>query len=197
MARRRMLTDDIIIITLKCPLSHISNAKTVVSTRSRSKAGRPPKFHGARRPITATLPEQTLDLLAAIDSDRARAIVKATAAAFSLDDQRQKPVELVQIAPGWAIVTIGPNRLLAGIPWLRLVELAPTRFLLSVPTGTSVDSLELAIIELLENADADDRERAMLEQLRDLVRRVRRRGDFSKAEILLVETRASDPLTRR
>ena len=170
----------------------------MVSTRSRSKAGRPPKFHGARRPITVTLPEQTLDLLAAIDSDRARAIVKATAAAFSLDDQqRQKPVELVQIAPGWAIVTIGPSRLLAGVPWLRLVELAPTRFLLSVPTGTSVDSLELAIIELLENADADDRERAMLDQLRDLVRRVRRRGDFSKAEILLVETRAPDPVTRR
>jgi hypothetical protein len=169
----------------------------LVSTRSTSKAGRPPKFHGARRPITVTLPEQTLDLLAAIDSDRARAIVKATAAAFSLDDQRQKPVELVQIAPGWAIVTIGPSRLLAGVPWLRLVELAPTRFLLSVPTGTSVDSLELAIIELLENADADDRERAMLDQLRDLVRRVRRRGDFSKAEILLVETRAPDPVTRR
>jgi hypothetical protein len=170
----------------------------VVTSRGRSKAGRPPKFHGARRPITVTLPEQTLDLLAAIDPDRARAIVKATAAAFPLDAQRQKPVELVQIAPGLAIVTIGPSRLLSTISWLRLVEIAPMRFLLSIPTGTSVDSLELAIIELLENADAiDDWERAMLDQLRTLVRKVRRRGDFSKAEILLVETRATDPLTRR
>jgi hypothetical protein len=97
-----------------------------------------------------------------------------------------------------AIVTIGPSRLLATITWLRLVEIAPTRFLLSIPTGTSVDSLELAIIELLENTDAmDDWERAMLVQLRNLVRGVRRRGDFSKAEILLVETRATDALTRR
>jgi hypothetical protein len=48
------------------------------------------------------------------------------------------------------------------------------------------------VIELLEGAQGlDDREILLLRQLRDLLRRSRRRGDFSKAEILLVDTRTT------
>jgi hypothetical protein len=66
------------------------------------------------------------------------------------------------------------------------------RFLLSIPVGTSIDSLELAVIEVLDEAPIHDSwERSLLEGLRDLMRKVRRRGDFSKEEILLVDTRAN------
>ena len=50
------------------------------------KSGRPPKFRCARRPITVTLPEDTLARLASIDADRARAIAKATDAALATGD---------------------------------------------------------------------------------------------------------------
>jgi hypothetical protein len=140
--------------------------------------------------VTVTLPEDTLAKLASIDSDRARAIVNVTDAAISVDGKRLKPLELVEVAPGLAIVLIGPSRLLPRIKWLRLVEVAPTRFLLSIPLGTPIDSLELAVIDLLEEAQSDDDgERVLLELLRDLTRKLRRRGDFSKAEILFVDTR--------
>jgi hypothetical protein len=45
---------------------------------AKTKIGRRPKFRGPRRPVTVTLPERTLATLAAIDADRARAIVKVT-----------------------------------------------------------------------------------------------------------------------
>lgn len=141
--------------------------------------------------MTVTLPEDTLAQLASIDSDRARAIVKVTDAAIPVDGNRLKRLELVEVAPDLAIVLVGPSRLLPRIKWLRLVEVAPMRFLLSIPPGTSIDSLELAVIDLLEEAQSsDDGERVLLELLRDLTRKLRRRGDFSKAEILFVDLRA-------
>lgn len=108
-----------------------------------------------------------------------------------LNGTRQAQVELVEASPGLAIIIVGPSQLLRKIKWLRLVEVAPMRFLLSIPPGTPVDSLELAIIELLEDAKPyDDWEHSLLSDLRDLFRRVRHRGGFSKAEMLFIDTRA-------
>ena len=48
------------------------------------------------------------------------------------------------------------------------------RYLLTIPSGTAVDSLELAVVDLLENVKSlDEWERSILEQLRDLMRTVR------------------------
>ena len=106
-----------------------------------------------------------------------------------LDGKREKQVDLVEVSPGMAIIIVGPSELLQKIKWLRLVEVAPMRFLLSIPLGTSIDALELAVIELLEEA-AQDGEHSLLTQLRDLIRRLRRGGRLSKAELLFVDTRA-------
>jgi hypothetical protein len=156
---------------------------------TKTKSGRPPKFRGPRRPITVTLPEVTLAQLSSIDPDRARAIVKVTDAAMSLDAKRAVQVDLVEVSPGLGIIIVGPSQLLQKIEWLRLVEVAPMRFLLSIPLGTSIESLELAVIELLEDAKPAW-EHSLLTQLRDLIRRLRHRGELSKAEMLLVDTRA-------
>ena len=114
------------------------------------KRGRPPKFQEPRHPITVTLSESTLAQLAAINSDRSRAIVKAATAALRVVSKR-KPVELVEVLPGLSVILIGPSRYIRKIKWLRLVEVAPLRFLLTIPTGTAVDSLELALLDLLQN----------------------------------------------
>ena len=137
-----------------------------------------------------TLPESTLARLAAIDPDRARAIAKVTDAAMPLNGKGQTQIELVEATPGLAIIIVGPSQLLQKIKWLRLVEVAPMRFLLSIPVGTSIDSLELAIRELLEDAKPYDWEHSLLSHLRDLFQRLRRRGGFSKAEMLFIDTRA-------
>jgi hypothetical protein len=153
------------------------------------KKGRPPKFREPRRPITVTLPENTLARLAAIDPDRARAIVKATEAATARDAKTHRRVELVEVMPGLGIIVVGPSRYLQKIEWLRLVEVAPMRFLLILPSGTPVDSLEVAIIDLLEDLGPHDEwEKSVLQQLRDLIRDLRLRGKLSRAELLLIDT---------
>jgi hypothetical protein len=152
------------------------------------RRGRPPKFQQRGRPITVTLPESTLSRLAAIDPDRSRAIVKATDAALASQVDGVSLPELVEVAPGIRVILVGPTRSLRRIEWLRLLEIAPLRHLLIIPSGASVDSLELAVIDLLENLEDDDPvERETLEKLRRLIGTLRRGAEVSKAELLLVE----------
>lgn len=150
------------------------------------KRGRPPKFQERGRPVTVTLPERTLARLAALDSDRSRAIVKATDAAVPPDPEAATLPELVEVAPGVSVILVGPSRYLRKISWLRLMEIAPSRYLLVVPSGTSIDSLELAVIDLLEGADGDPYETLVLQRLRTLIASLRRGSELSKAELLLI-----------
>ena len=160
--------------------------------------GRPPKFQEPRRPITVTLPESTLARLAAIDPDRARAIVKATNAAMPTDAKGRRPVELVEVMPGLGIIIVGPSRYLQRIKWLRLIELAPTRFLVTIPTGTPVDYQELSRIDMLQKVKRHQEwEKSILEALRDLMRQVRLAGKLTKAELLFVDTKALTIVNRR
>ena len=153
------------------------------------RKGRPPKFQEPRRPITVTLPESTLAKLAAINPDRAQAIVQATDGAMPSKASAHKQVELVEVVPGLGVIIVGPSRYLQKIKWLRLVQLAPMRYLLVVPSGTAIDSLEVAIIDLLENLAQDDEwEKATLEQLRDMMRSLRLGGKLSKAELMFIDT---------
>jgi hypothetical protein len=143
-----------------------------------------------------TLPETTLARLAAINPDRARAIVKAVGAAMPPHAKHPKPVELVEVAPGVGIILVGPSRHLKRVKLLRLVEIAPMRYLLTIPLGTAVDSLDLAIVDLLENVKPlDEWERSMLEQLKDLMRNLRLKDKLYKAELLFIDTRGFSSLT--
>ena len=153
------------------------------------RKGRPPKFQEARRPVTVTLPESTLAKFAAINPDRAQAIAQATEAAMPRNVRGHKRVELVEVMPGLGVIIVGPSRYLQKIKWLRLVQLSPMRYLLVVPSGTAIDSLEVAIIDLLENLEQDEEwEKATLEQLRDMMRNLRLGGKLSKAELMFIDT---------
>jgi hypothetical protein len=151
------------------------------------RGGRPSKFAEASRPVTVTLPESILKILAAVDPDRARAIVKVTEAAVG--EPQQELVEVVKVGPGIGIILVGPSLYLKQIPWLRQVEVAPSHFLLSVPSGTAVDSIELALHDLLELLPPDEtRERSLLEELQHLFRDIRLRKTVSKWEMLFIDT---------
>lgn len=156
-------------------------------TPHESKAGRPPKFREACRPVTVTLPDRVLRLLEAVDPDRARAIVKCVESVVGDSPARLSKVDLVEVVPGQALIVVGPSRLLRQIEWLRLVEVAPGRCVLVIPTGMTVETLEVAIQDLLDDADPTEcDERELLDQLRQLIRQQRRSKTVSKGELVFV-----------
>ncbi|MGH7898552.1 MAG: hypothetical protein ACREQQ_11405 [Candidatus Binatia bacterium] len=152
--------------------------------------GRPPKFDEPRRPVTVTLPDRTLSRLAAVDTDRARAIVKLVDSALPAEDENEentKLVEVVEVASGAAIILVAPSRCLREIPWLKLAEVTPGRHLLTIVPGTAIESLEVSILDLLEALPpTDDYERTILEELARLIGASRRQQTISKFEMLYV-----------
>ena len=158
------------------------------SKDKKSTGGRPPKFSEPRHPVTVTLPERTLLQLAAINEDRARAIVKITDAVAG--NGRHRPVELVEMAPGKSLIVVGPSQALKRIPFLKLIEIAPARYLLTIPSGTAVESLEVALHDTLNdpNVKHDKGEHAILLELMNLIGHQRRTKRMSKAEILIINS---------
>jgi hypothetical protein len=152
--------------------------------------GRPPKFREPRRPVTMTVPKRILDQLAEIDPDRTRAVVKVTEAVMGTGKGRFKPVELIEMAPGKSLIVVGPSKALRSITWLRLIEITPARFLLTVPSGTSVEALEVAIRDLVTHPELlkNERENTVLHELLELIGRQRRAQRLSKAEILIINS---------
>jgi hypothetical protein len=138
-----------------------------------------------------TLPERILDQLAGIDSDRTRAVVKATEAVAGGGVQgRFRPVELLEMAAGKSLIVVGPCTVLKKIPWLKMIEIAPARYLLMVPCGTPIEALEVALGDLLidESAAKNDRENTVLHELADILSQKRRTKRLSKAEILIIDS---------
>ncbi len=147
--------------------------------------GRPKKFSEASRPVTVTLPDRILKLLAEIDSDRAQAIAKS-AEAVAGAQTKSNMVKIVNIDSDTAIIIVGQNNCLAKISWLKLIEIAPLRYIIAVPTGTEFEKLEIAILDLLEAARKDSPDWLLLTELRTVLNHFRRTNKMSKHEILLL-----------
>lgn len=152
------------------------------------RKGRRPKFNEPRKPITVTLPERTLAQLRAIDADRARAIVKL--ADYRSDVPTATPtVDVVRAAPGLGIIVVGPLRSLQRVEFLRMTEVVPGHFLLTIPSGTPSGSLEMEIVDLLDDLPPEDEdERPLLQKLRGILNAQRKKQSVSKREILLIST---------
>ena len=162
---------------------------SIAATKKVNLGGRPPKFSEARRAITITLPDRTLEQLAHIDNDRAKAIVKATDALAPKNDQDDSLVQVVEVAHGLGVILVAACKALKKIPFLRTVEITPARFLLTITPGTSIDSLEIAISDLLDELPHnEEREHNILNKLKDHFTRLRRTQKIAKMEMLLVST---------
>ncbi len=153
------------------------------------RGGRPAKFTEPSRPVTVTLPERVLQRLTTVDSDRAKAITKLVD--FSLNDNGKtlKPVTTINIAEGRAIILVSHSERLQSLPWLRLIEVAPARHLISIRSGTSIETIEVAMQDLLEGVpNVKSFEREILETLLQVIRKSRRAQTTSKEEILFIGT---------
>lgn len=154
----------------------------------KKNTGRPPKFLEARRPITVTLPERTLKQLEAIHPDRAQAIVKAVAAVWTDGIDQSRLIKVVNISPENAIILTPPCKALQRIPFLSMLEVFANRYLLAIPSGTAVESLEVALMDLLDNLPEEDQsDRPIIESIKSLLRAQRHRKSVAKAEILFVD----------
>jgi len=165
----------------------------MLSLSRKSGGGRPPKFREPRQPVTMTLPERILNQLAEIDPDRACAVVKVTEAVMGTGMAQFRSVELIEMAPGQSLIVVGPSKTLRKIPWLKLIEIARARYLLTVPSGMSIEALEVALRDLIPNPELqkNERENAILKELLNVIGHQRRARRLSKAEILIVDTTRS------
>jgi hypothetical protein len=155
-----------------------------------NRGGRPPKFREPRHPVTMTLPERILDQLAEIDPDRTCAVVKVTEAVVGTAKGRFKPIELVEVAPGKSLIVVGPSKVLRKIAGLKLIEIARARYLLTIPSGTPIEALEVALRDLSHDPklQKNERENTVLKELLNLIGHQRRTKRLSKAEILIIDT---------
>src|SRR4051812_11466698 len=112
-------------------------SRDAVVTRRR---GRPPKFGVPSRAITLTLPEQVIEILAAVDADVSRAIVR-----LALPEAKRaarKPAELVSFGRH-AVILVTPTRTLERQAGVTLVPLPDGRALISFEQPTTLAELEL------------------------------------------------------
>lgn len=159
--------------------------KSISNSDHQKKGGRPRKYAEPSQPITVTLPNSTLRQLQKIDQDRGRAIVKITRAASS---SGQPQVEVVEFSENTGLVLVGPSPTLEAIPFLRLVEVAPARFLLALTPGHEFHQLEIALSDVLDepnNTSSSDRE--LISSLLSHFKNFRKSDSVSTAQILLVQ----------
>ena len=150
--------------------------------------GRPPKFASPSRPITVTLPESTLQGLKCIHPDCGQAIVKLTEAAVRRSRVGHPAVEIVEMAANIGIILVGPSKALRRIPFLHLVEVADSRFLLALDPGHDLSGLEIAIRDMIDDISGEENgERELLRDLLEAIKQVRKAERVSIAEILFVK----------
>jgi len=156
--------------------------------RLKSQPGRPRKFREPSRAVTLTLPVRILEELAKIGPDRARGIVTAVDRMKKRKARIHQHLEVVEMAPGVSVLILPPTRFLAQIPWLKLIEVAPRRFVLTIDPGTPIERIEVALTDLLETRDRMGLAEAnLLDELKTRIGDLRRKGWVSKAEILVVK----------
>jgi hypothetical protein len=155
----------------------------------KNNSGRPPKFDEESSPITVTLPRRILKKLESIDLDRAKAIVKCVENVTDQIGLQREKVHIARVTDDTGLIVVPSSKSLRSIPWLQLIEITPYRYLLAVPTGTSIESLEIAIIDLVERLPDDEiAEKTMLTDLRQTISQHRRSAEFTKGEILFIKT---------
>lgn len=156
--------------------------------KKRHAGGRPRKFSEVSRPVTVTLPERTLRILEDVDSDRAKAIVKVTDRMIGGSGRGFPAVEVLEMTRGKALIVVTDCPCLHRIPWMRLIEIAPGRNLLTLEPGTAHETLEVSLMDL-EDSDPplSEKEAAVVRGIRECLASHRRSKRMSRAELIFVD----------
>lgn len=147
--------------------------------------GRPRKFSRPSRPVTVTLPEDTLTRLATIDDDLARAIV-AVVDRHRTSRTRTRPLAEVASYGSHAVIVVTPIKALKRLTGVELVPIGNGRALISLSHSRSIAQLELDMRDLLDRSDVSTLERRTLEAIADILRSARASRSISLEERMII-----------
>jgi len=148
--------------------------------------GRPRKFGRPSRAVTVTLPEDVLGRLHAVDDDLGSAIVRMVEARVA---RRAAPMRAAEIASygNHAVIVVTPVKALRRLHGVELVPVGNGRALISLDRGQSVSQLELDIRDALVAADVSAADRAVLQDIADILRETRgKRGPALRERTIIV-----------
>jgi hypothetical protein len=151
------------------------------------RRGRPRKFSGPSRPVTLTLPIETIEALTALDSDLSRAVVRI---AQSEGRRRHAAAELASFGRR-AVIVVTASRTLERRVGVDLVPLPDGRALISFEETTTPDALELRIEDALEGPDLSRADRETFEAILEILKTARRSGEVAllRRNIIVLEGR--------
>lgn len=135
------------------------------------RRGRPPKFSGPSRAVSVTLPESILDMLAAIDPDISRAIVRVAQPAVGRVPHAS--AELAAFGPK-AVILVRRSRALERQTGVFLVPLPDGRALISFDDSKTIPELELQLQDVLDAPGLTTADRRVFEQIAGILRDARR-----------------------
>ncbi len=157
--------------------------------------GRPPKFGRPASLLALTLPQDTIEYLQALDPDIAWAIVRLADGTRERDDLVEEgtgppDVELVPIGPRQYLIVVA-HEAFVNLPEVSLVPLGQGRAFLAFPRRSTIQTLELAVIDRLEDQSIPGEQRARFAAFRDVLRSWRRDQSltFHERSIVVVERR--------
>lgn len=154
---------------------------------NRNLGGRPRKYSEPSRPVTVTLPESTLQALHRVSPDRGLAIVKLAQAVTRSDDTNYPPVSIVRIGDDMGLIIVGPSTTLRDIPFVRLVEVAPLRYIIALERAHGFSDLEIALNDAMEDlGESESQEITIVRELLLHIKELRKAAQVSMAEIVLV-----------
>jgi hypothetical protein len=138
--------------------------------------------------VTVTLPEATLESLALLDSDRARAIVKAADLAVAAGRDLDPSVEMLAVTPHTAVITVPHSTILSEVAGLNLIQILPTRYLIVLEPGMALTQVEVSLLDRLDTLPPEQtQDRLVLGQLLERLRTFRRAERARTGELILVE----------
>lgn len=148
--------------------------------------------------MALTLPQDTIEYLQGVDTDLGWAIVKL-ANGVQGSDPGAPPVhavppdvDLVPIAPHQYLIVVRALEAFAALPGVDLVSLGHGRAFLAFRGGSTVEGLELSLIDRLEDATLRPADASRLKAFRDVLRSWRRDQalTFHERTIVVVERRS-------
>ena len=137
--------------------------------------------------MTLTLPVETIEALASVDSDLSRAIVRIVKPVAM---HRHAAAELTRFGRR-AVIVVNASRALERRTGVDLVPLPDGRALISFEESTSPAALELRIEDALEDRDLSLADRETFASVLDILKTARRSGDvvLLRRNIIVLEGR--------
>jgi CRP-like cAMP-binding protein len=151
------------------------------------RRGRPRKFSGPSRPVTLTLPVETIEALTALDSDLSRAVVRIAQPEVR---RRHAAAELVTFGRR-AVIIVNASRALERRIGVDLVPLPGGRALIAFEEPTTPDALELRIEDALDDPGLSRADRETFEAILEILKTARRSGEVAllRRNIIVLEGR--------